>query len=362
MHLSRRSILLAGISLPTLPSCAADVRQLRARLIDRAIASNAAEHGISAQAVVILRGGEAVYRQYSGHTASDGSALVDQDSVFQIYSVSKLFATVLLLQLAEQGSVDLDAPASRYVDGLPPTWRATLVAQFLNHVSGVPEYYDATDLSQPFLPSLRAVFEHLADRPMVDPPGTRTRYTGTNFLVIEAILESVTGNSYSDLVRDRIMAPIGLRNTWLGPDGVPRNRLVADYHGKDGRLVPDLPIAWPAYSIAHGNLYSTADDVAAFLSAVAKGQFVSREVLMRRWKPYTFPNGNNGYFASGWEYGESGAWREVGHDGGAKVRVRIVFRDGLTQPVVIVYLTNGSRDNVWSRTLVESVQQIVLSQ
>ena len=126
--------------------------------------------------------------------------------------------------------------------------------------------------------------------------------------------------------------------------------------------MPDRPIAWPTYSAAHGNLYSTADDLASFLSAVAQGKFVSRENLLRLWKPYAFANGNTGYFASGWEYGESGAWHEVGHDGGAKVRVRLVFGKDLNDPAAIVYLTNGSRDNVWSRTLVDSVQQLVLPQ
>ncbi len=362
MYSTRRSILLAGASLPLLASYATDIPQPRERSIDRVIARNAQAHGIPAQAVVILRAGESVYRQYSGHTASGGSTPVKEDSVFQVYSVSKLFAAILLLQLVEQGKVDLAAPASRYVDGLPPAWRVIPVAQFLNHVSGIPEYYDARDFAKPFPHSLRAVFESLANKPFVDPPGTRTRYTGTNFLVIEAILESVTGRSYSDLVRDRITIPLGLRNTWLGPDAVPRDRLVADYHGENGRLAPDLPIAWPAYSNAHGNLYSTANDLAVFLSAVAKGKFVSPEALVRFWKPYTFPNGNSGYFASGWEYGESGVWREVGHDGGTKVRVRIVFQEDLTKPVVIVYLTNGSQDNVWSRTLVDAVQQLVLSQ
>ncbi len=63
----------------------------------------------------------------------------------------------------------------------------------------------------------------------------------------------------------------------------------------------------------------------------------------------------------GWDYGESGPYTEVGLDGGVKVRVRLLFRNGdLSDHYVIVYLTNGTRDNVWTRTLVESVQRIGL--
>lgn len=330
--------------------------------IDSVVMRNATMHGISAQAVVILRNGEFVYRGFSGTTTSGGGIPINEEAVFPVFSLSKLFAAVLLLQLVEEGKVDLAAPASRYFSGLPSAWHAITVEQFLSHVSGVPEYFDLRNLAKPFPLSLRAVFEHLANVPLIDPPGTRTRYTSTNFLVIEAILESVTGKCYSELVHNRIISPLGLRSTWLGLDGVPRGRLVASYHGENGHVVPDIPIAWPTYSVAHGELYSSAGDMATFLTAVAEGKFVSHGALMRFWEPYAFSNGNNGYFASGWEYGESGAWHEVGHDGGAKLRVRILFREDLNDYFVIVYLTNGSRDNVWSRTLVDSIQRLVLPQ
>ena len=346
----------------TLVSCAVPFNRQASAPIQNIVKNNATEHGIPAQAVVVLHNSETVYRQYLGTTAIDGGSPVNEETIFPVFSVSKLFAATLLLQLVEDGQVHLDAPASRYVAYLPPSWRTITVEQFLNHVSGAPEYFDPGNLEKPLPSSLHAVFERLSDEPFVDIPGTKTRYTNTDFLVIEAILESVTGRSYGDLVSDRIIVPLGLKNTWLGLDDVPRGRLVADYHGENGSIVRDIPILWPAYSVAHGNLYSTASDMATFLAAVADGRFVSRGTLTRRWKPYSFPNGAVGYFASGWEYGESGAWKEVGHDGGTKVRVRILFKEGLADYFIVVYLTNGSRDNVWSRTLLDSVQGLVLPQ
>ncbi|HSI48745.1 MAG TPA: serine hydrolase domain-containing protein [Ideonella sp.] len=345
-----------------LVSCAVPPNRPASAPIDNIVKNDAAAHGIPAQAVVVLQDGETVYRQYLGTTAINDGFPVNEETVFPVFSAAKLFAATLLLQLVDDGRVLLDAPASRYVADLPPSWRAITVEQFLDHVSGIPEYFDAGNLEKPFPSSLHAVFERLSDEPFVDRPGTKTRYTSTNFLVIEAILESVTGRGYRDLVNDRIIVPLGLKNTWLGLDGVPRDRLVADYHGENDRVVPDIPIAWPAYSVAHGNIYSTASDMATFLAAVTEGRFVSRDTLVRRWKPYSFPNGAVGYFASGWEYGKSGVWNEVGHDGGAKVRARILFKENLSDSYVIVYLTNGSRDNVWSRTLLDSVQGLVLPQ
>lgn len=354
------NLTMASGLVVAVASCAVAPKPASNALIDRVLAANAAEHGIPAQAVVVLRNGEPIYRGFSGHTTIEADVPVDAGTVFHTLSVSKLFASTLLLQLADQGQVDLTAPASRYLDDLPPAWRAITVEQFLSHVSGVPEYFDTANLSKSFPSSLRAVFGQLAEQPLVDPPGTRTRYTQTNYLVVGAILEAVTKARYEDLVRDRIIAPLGLRNTWFGREQVPRHRLAAEYHGEAGRIVPDATIHWPAYSATHTGIYSRADDMATFLAAVADGRFVSRQALPRLWKPYAFANGNTGFFAAGWDYARPGAWHELGHDGGAKLRVRLLFRDDFNDHVVIVYFTNGSRDNVWSRTLVDSVQRVVL--
>ncbi|UNK41595.1 hypothetical protein MNO14_11550 [Luteimonas sp. S4-F44] len=73
-------------------------------------------------------------------------------------------------------------------------------------------------------------------------------------------------------------------------------------------------------------------------------------------RPRTLPDGQRGWFAAGWEYGENGLDRQVGHDGGTQVRVRVLFEGSLDGDIyTVVYLTNGSARNVWSRTLVDSV-------
>ncbi|WP_332017990.1 hypothetical protein [Alteromonas sp. ASW11-130] len=81
---------------------------------------------------------------------------------------------------------------------------------------------------------------------------------------------------------------------------------------------------------------------------------------MDYWQPYRLSNGDEGYFSSGWDYNKAGSWQELGHDGGGLVRVRILFKENLDDHYVIVYLTNGNKDGVWSRDLVDSVQYLVM--
>jgi CubicO group peptidase (beta-lactamase class C family) len=328
--------------------------------LDTQIRQNAERHGIPAQAVLVLRNGNVLYRNTTGLADVETRRAVRPDDVYAAYSVSKLFMSTLIMQLVDEGRLDLDQPVSRYVPDLPPAWGTVRVHHLLNHSSGLPDFFDGVAPATSFPPTRDDVFRSLADRPLAFRPGAETRYGQTGYLLLQAILERIHGVPYREIVRTRITAPFGLDDTYLGLAHAPRQRLVSPYRGEGGRLVPDPTIPWQDYSIAHAELYTTPDDLGAFLTAVAQGKLVRRETLVRMWEPFRAQNGQAG-FAAGWDYGESGRYTEVGLDGGVKVRVRLLFRDDdLSDHTIIVYLTNGARDNVWTRTLVESVQRIVL--
>jgi D-alanyl-D-alanine carboxypeptidase len=322
------------------------------RALEQKMEANAQRYVIASQAVLVARNGEVIFRNVAG---------ARRDELFPAYSVSKLLASVLLMQLVEAGQLDLDKPASAYLAGLPLRWQQIPLRLILNHSSGLPEYFDPGNLSSPsFPPTLQAVFAALADKPLLFEPGTATRYTQTNFLLLEAVLEAHYGKPYTQLASERIISRLGLKNTYLGLANASRRGMVRSYIGKNGKLQADPAVQWPEYANVHAELFTTVDDLAAFLNAVARGELVGKETLRKLWQPQKLANGQDSWFASGWEYGKSGGYEFVGHDGGAKVRVRLLWpeRDG-GDSYTIVYLTNGSAQNVWSRTLVESLMAAI---
>lgn len=330
--------------------------------LDAIIDANAREHGIPAQSVAITHNGQPYYQRQTGTLHSGDDTPVDEQTVFPVFSVSKVLATVLLFQQVEAGRIDLDMPANHYLPELPAPWSAITVRQFLDHVSGVGEYFDQGNLYGQLPPTLDAALANAGALPLIDVPNTKSRYTQTNFLVIAALIEAVSGKPYRELLQAQILDPLGRDDIWLGSAAVPAHRLVSDYRSNDGTLAMEQPIAWPDYAAAHTGIHATASGMAALLDAIAAGQFASAQALEQLWRPHVLANGDYGFFASGWDYGESGDWREVGHDGGAKLRVRILFkRDPSQERYVIVYLANGSADNVWSRTLVDSIQSPLLA-
>lgn len=357
MHFSGRAalcVLLAwlGMSGPAW----AERTEVEVGALTRTLERNRERYGIAGQGLLVAHNGRVIFRGVDGEADIATHRPVANDDIFPVYSLAKLFTSTLVMQLVEQGRVDLDSPASAYAPDLPATWRTIAVRDFLDHTSGVPEYFDNTSGSgAEFAQDLKAVFASLADKPMQFAPGTDTRYTQTNYLVLAALLAAHYRKPYPQIAEERIVRKLGLRHTWLGPGGLPQGGVVTSYAGKQGRLQQETDLDWPTYAYSHAGLYTTLDDVGRFLQAMAAGELVGKATLRQLWQPRILPNGQRAWFAAGWEYGESGGYREVGHDGGTRVRARIVFEDSLDGDVyAFAYLTNGSTRNVWSRVLVDS--------
>lgn len=358
MHLKCSLATLLAFAL--LSPGIASARDARADALTRQMETNRQRYGIAGQALLVMHDGHVVFRGADGEADVQTQRRLTLDHVFPGYSLSKLFASTLIMQLVEQGQVDLDAPVDAYLPDLPVRWRRIAVRDFLDHTSGVPEYFDTRHgegaSTAAALPAdLKAAFASLAEVPLQFQPGTDTRYTQTNYLVLTALLEAHYGKPYPQVAEERIIRKLRLQHTWLGAPPDPAQAVVTSYIGQHGRLQKERDAAWPAYTYGHAGVYLTLDDLARFLQAMTSGELVGKATLRRLWQPRNLPHGRRGWFAGGWEYGQSGAYRYVGHDGGTRVRARILFGDSPDADVyVIAYLTNGSASNVWSRTLVDS--------
>lgn len=365
MHIQRfRDALLC--LLLWLPFAAGAAPDELAKQLTRQMQANQQRYGIAGQSVEVVHNGKLLFRGAGGQADVDLASRATTGDIFPAYSVSKLFVSTLVMQLVEQGRIDLDRPASAYLSELPPRWSAITLRQLLNHSSGLPEYFEEAQMAgtaeanASFPRSLTAVYAALADKPLQFASGTDTRYTQTNYLVLTQLLETQYGKPYAQIAAERIIRKLGLRHTFLGHENIPRKGVATAYLGKSGQLQKQPDIAWPAYALGHASLYSSSGDLSAFLQAVAGGKLVTKRTLQQLWQPQTLSNGQRGWFASGWEFGENGSYRYAGHDGGARVRVRIVFDGSLDGDVyTFVYMTSGSRSNVWSRTLLDSLMAVV---
>ncbi|MCL1570557.1 serine hydrolase domain-containing protein [Xanthomonas nasturtii] len=274
---------------------------------------NRQRYGIVGQALYVSHNGKVLFRGGDGLADLDSQQPVTREQIFPVFSVSKLLVSTLIMQLVEADRIDLDRSARVYLPALPQRWNKITVRQLLDHTSGLPEYFTQEQMSgspaasASFPATAHAVFAALGTQPLLFPPGSNTRYINTNYLVLSQLLQAYYRKPYSQIVSERILEPLKLAHTFLGRSRLPVDGVVRAYVGKDGKLQKEPEIAWPDYALGHAELYASIDDLATFIEAMRHGQLVGKPTLQQLWQPQLLPNGQRGWFASGWEVGASGA-------------------------------------------------------
>ncbi|MBH1434145.1 beta-lactamase family protein [Stenotrophomonas maltophilia] len=326
---------------------------------------NRERYGIAGQTVLVAHNGQVLYQGASGERDPATHAPATIETIFAAQSMAKLLTSTLVMQLVDQGKVDLDAPASRYVPDLPAAWKTIPVRDFLNHSSGIGEYYDRVDnrwVSKGYTgvaPDLGAALKVAGAAPMQFATGSRVQYTQANYLVLTALLEAHYRKPYPAIARERILQPLKMASTSWGVASVPARRAAVPYIGKDGQLQPANEDSWPHYGWGHAVLQTTVGDMNRFLQALATGKLLRTATLEKLWQPQTLSGGGSNFFSTGWDTARSDGYTQVGHDGGTRVRARLAYKGTLASGYwVFVYLTNGSARNVWSSTLVESTMAV----
>ena len=254
-------------------------------VLQRAVAD---EPGVPGAVAVVTDRERTIYAGACGHRALGRDTPMTPDTVLLIYSATKPITATAVLQLAEQGRLDLDAPAKRYlpalgrvevIDGvdesgvlrLRPPARDITTRMLLLHTAGFgydfcnAHYRDlARKAGVPRLASSPATLL----QPLLFDPGTQWMY-GCNIEWAGLILEEITGQRLGDYTREHVLAPLGMHDTAYAVSDAMGERLATIHQrGPDGALVAqhrtELPPA-PEWDRGGGGLYSTATDYAKFM-------------------------------------------------------------------------------------------------
>jgi D-alanyl-D-alanine carboxypeptidase len=188
---------------------------------------------------------------------------------FRIGSVTKTFTATIVLQLAAEGKLRLDDTVERLLPGVVPGGQHITIRELLGHHSGLADYTDYVDwlARADRSTSIRPidVLRFAASQPPNAPPNSGFQYSNTDYIALGLIIEKITGHSFAQELDQRILRPLGLRNTQLAT-----TRTLADLH--DQGVNPNLP--WAA-----GGIVSNAPDLVRFFSALLSGRILPRGSL-----------------------------------------------------------------------------------
>lgn len=219
-------------------------------------------------ALGVTRHGRLVHARGYGFADLEQATRNTPRTVFDIGSVSKQFTAMSIVLLAQDGRLALDDDVHRFIPELPDYAAPVSLRQMLHHLSGLPSYTDLFDLAGVSEASLTTDDDALRliarQKTLLFAPGEQYRYSDSNYFLLSLVVERVSGQSLRDFARQRIFAPLGMRDTHFHDDHryiVPR-RAVGYAPRDDGGYAIDMS---NFEELGDGSVMTTVEDLAHWL-------------------------------------------------------------------------------------------------
>ncbi len=292
--------------------------------------------------IAVIQDGKVVLSESHGLANVENGLPATRTTRFPLNSATKSFTGVAMMQLAEAGKVNLDAPISTYLADLPEAWRGVRVRQLLAHTSGLPDILDAQGLLGGG--SEQAAWAAVTRLPVEAAPGARFTYNQTNYVLLARIIAAQSSIPYDRYVATRQFDVAGMPSTTFGDsyDLIANSATIYTWFPRR----TDAPDAAPRLSHwfydmtpglwAGGGMLTTADDVAQWLVALSGNRLINAASTRRMWTPERLNDGREGAWGDGWAVLQGAPQRQVAGMGGARSAF-IVYPD---QGLAIVVLTN----------------------
>lgn len=268
-------------------------------------------------AVLVMRDGKPLLRKGYGMADIELGVPVQPDHVFRIGSITKQFTSVAILQLVEQGKIKFDDPITKFFPDYPTQGKTITIEHLLTHTSGIQSYTDR----QGFISSIRndltpqQLIDTFKNDPMQFAPGERYAYNNSAYVILGALIEKLTGQSYADYINANVFQRAGLAQTYYD-DTIKIIPKRIEGYGRTGGKVVNARYVSMSIPYSAGSILSTVDDLAKWTDAVAAGKLVSLDLLKRAWTPYKLTSGESTSYGYGWNVNELFGSRVIAHGGG----------------------------------------------
>ena len=351
----KQRIIVIALSAITLIACAMGMAQgtdeaaVKARL-DQVAGSYTSGNAFMG-AVLVVDGDRVLLDKGYGMADLEWGIANAPDVKFRLGSLTKQFTATLVLLLQEDGKLKIDDPVSKYLPDVPKAWEKITLANLLGHTSGIPSFTDMKEFGV-WRMSPHTTEEELAlfrDKPLDFEPGAKFAYSNSNFEVLGAVIEKVSGKKYGDLLRERLFEPLGMKDSGLDTDELILPKRAQGYMPGKGGLVlarsESMTVPWAA-----GSIYSTTGDLLKWEHGLFGGKILSADSL----KAMTTPG--KGSYGLGVFVADMGGLKEVSHGGGIEgFNTNLIYVPERRIAVVVLSNVNGAAPGVMGNQLLDVV-------
>lgn len=286
---------------------------INADQVDEIVRAQLAERHIPGAAVAVIKNGKVIKMKGYGLASVEFNVPATPETVFEIGSVSKQITAAAVMLLVEDGKINLDEKISTYLPNTPEAWKDVTVRHLLTHTSGVKSYTSlgGFELSKRY--KVGDFIKELSPQPLEFEPGSTYKYSNSGYSLLGYIIESASGKSYWEFLRERIFGPLKMTNTAdRDPQFIIKNRATG-YEWENGKLVGRDYNLTDLFSA--GAIVSTVADLAKWDVALRDETLLKTSSKNESWKPFILTNGKENSYGFGWNVGEFRGQRLVSHGG-----------------------------------------------
>lgn len=349
-------VVVAGLVLLTSFNVAQ--AQTKADKIDKLV-STYAEYGKFNGSVLVADKGNVIYKKGFGLADMEWNIPNQPDTKHRLGSITKQFTAVLIMQLVEQGKLQLHVPVTTWLPDYPKkNGDIVTIHHLLTHTSGIPNMTSfpgfIKDVSRNAYTPAQLV-KISADSTLEFKPGERFAYSNSGYLLLGYIIEKVTGKSYEQVLQEHILTPLGMTNTGYDHhETLLKNR--ARGYQKNGRRYVNAPFLDMSVPYAAGAMYSTVEDLYRWDQALYNNEMLRPENMDLLFTKH-IPSGG-GHYGYGWgvDNMQLGNTQEriptIGHGGGIHGFNTLITRiPGDKSFIVLLNNTGGAPLNEMTRAI-----------
>ena len=263
--------------------------------------------------IIVIKDNKVLFRGASGMADMELGVSLTPENVFRLGSIGKQFTAAGILLLEEQGKLSVGDNINKYLPDYPTQGHIIKIENLLTHTSGIADYnnipgYDAhKDVTTQ---ELIKIFEN---RPMNFAPGEQYRYSNPGYILLGAIIEKVTGQSYAEFIQTAIFDKLGMTNSFYGGPQIILNR-ANGYQGEKGNYSNARYISM-THAHAAGALLSSVDDMATWSKSLFGGELLSKSSLKKMTTDFVLNNGEYAGYGFGLAINKRYGERQIVHGG-----------------------------------------------
>ena len=302
--------------------------------VESAVATFQQQHKVPGLSVAIHQKGKLVFDRGFGLSDLENQVATTPKTVYRTASIAKPLTAIAVLQLVEQGKIDLDQPISAYCPEFPDIKTPPTIRQLLCHQGGIRHYKNAREPSGTrYFPTLADSLNLFINDPLLAPPGTRFIYTTYGYSLLGRAVETVSGKPFDVYLQTNVfdranMKSAGLDNVYQVIPHRTRGyaKLSEQQHGQLPTVVRDqlkpgdiinCSLHDTSMKIPGGGLICSASDLTHLGDAMLKDQLLKRSTRNTAWTKQTTTDGKATSYGLGWVVGgDTRLPSRVSHSGG----------------------------------------------